>query len=87
MRRVSGFTRGAGVLIVAATLWMSTSVTASAVPPNMRPVPEQVTKTIDSVVPPAPYPRLKTIPDRAKAPGYPHSVQELRAAIPAVAGG
>ena len=68
-------------------LWMSTSVTASAVPPNMRPVPEQVTKTIDSVVPPAPHPRLKTIPDRAKAPGYPHSVQGVAGGDPAVAGG
>ncbi|MFZ2240180.1 MAG: lipase family protein [Gordonia amarae] len=77
----SGSVRAAGVFIAASALWASTAVTASAVPPNMRPVPEHVTKTIDSVVPPAPYPRLTTIPDRAKAPGYPHSVQELRAAI------
>ena len=76
-----GFVQTAGVILAASALWTSAATTVSAVPPNMRPVPEQVTETIDSVIPPAPYPRLTTIPDRAKAPGYPHSVLELRAAI------
>ena len=54
---------------------------AQAQPGNLAPLPGPVLDTVDKLVPPASYPRLKTIPQRAQAPGYSHATLELRDAI------
>lgn len=53
---------------------------AAADPPNMAPIPSEIPKAIDAVVPAPPYPHLRRIPARAQAPGLPHRLQELREA-------
>lgn len=55
--------------------------TAQATPPNLRPLPGQVIDGVDRIVPPATIPTLKTIPQRAQAPGYSHATLELRNAV------
>ncbi|MFT3715086.1 MAG: lipase family protein [Gordonia sp. (in: high G+C Gram-positive bacteria)] len=50
-------------------------------PPNMMAVPPQVPEAIDGVVPPAPYPKVDPIPQRAQAPGFDKTTLQLRNAI------
>ncbi|MGB3885406.1 lipase family protein, partial [Gordonia sp. (in: high G+C Gram-positive bacteria)] len=78
-----------GVLLSVSTLAVATLITAAPVhaepprltAPNLAPLPGWVVEGVDEVVPPAPIPRLKTIPQRAYSPGYDHATLELRNAI------
>lgn len=74
---------------VVLTVGLAAPVTADPLPgqplPNepftMGPIPQEITEAIDAMVPPAPFPRLKTIPRRARTPGMSHRMQELREAV------
>ncbi|WP_143965293.1 lipase family protein [Gordonia zhaorongruii] len=76
----------AGASAVAAVMLMSAAAglaraEPSSTPPNLRPLPGAVVDGVDKVVPPAPYPRSKRIPQRSRAPGYDRATLELRDAI------
>lgn len=50
-------------------------------PFTMGAIPEEIPRAIDGVVPAPPFPRLKSIPQRAQTPGMSHRMQELREAV------
>lgn len=54
---------------------------AEPTPQNLRPLPGDLIDGVDQHVPPASIPKLKTIPQRAQAPGYSHATLELRNAV------
>lgn len=66
---------------------IATAATASADPPNMMPLPSQVPRDIDRLVPAPPIPSLRSIPPRSQTAGMDHTMQELReATMPAPSG-
>lgn len=67
-------------LVAAPAVAPSQAEPARPTPPNLRPLPGEVIDGVDEMVPPADIPRLKKLPQRAKAPGYSHSTLELREA-------
>ena len=85
MRRPWGLLAGT-MLAAAAVVTMGVAPAVHADPlPNepftMGPIPQEVTDAIDDLVPAAPFPRLTTIPRRARTPGMSHRMQELREAV------
>ncbi|WP_083862797.1 lipase family protein [Gordonia soli] len=62
-------------------LLVSSVAPAVAEPFNRLPAPPGVPSAINRAVPTAPVPTLGVIPLRARAPGYPHRIQELREAM------
>lgn len=67
----------AAAVALAVTL---TATPATADPPNLMGINPQIPQAINEVIGPPPYPRLETIPPRAKSPGFPRRVEELREA-------
>ncbi|WP_245569648.1 lipase family protein [Gordonia shandongensis] len=50
-------------------------------PPNMMAVPSQIPEAIDRAIPAPPYPKPRTIPRRAQAPGFDAATLALRNAV------
>ncbi|GAA3030561.1 lipase family protein [Gordonia defluvii] len=50
-------------------------------PFTMGPIPNEVPRAINALIPPPPFPRLARIPQRAQTPGFSHRMQELREAV------
>ncbi|QKT06376.1 lipase [Gordonia sp. X0973] len=66
------------------------SAPAEAAPPGrpmpnepftMGPIPKAIPDTINAIVPPPPFPHLRSIPQRAQTPGFSRRMQELREAV------
>lgn len=88
-RRRPAAPRTASMLV--AVVLTALAVAAPAAPASAKPlphepftmgaIPEEIPGAIDEIVPSAPYPQLRTIPQRAATPGANHRLQEFRAAV------
>ncbi|MFT3660313.1 MAG: lipase family protein [Gordonia sp. (in: high G+C Gram-positive bacteria)] len=54
---------------------------AEPTPPNLKPIPEEIIRGLDDVIPAPAIPKLTRIPQRSRAPGYDHATLELRDAV------